>query len=151
VLSEHHPSMHEMAHEFEGPLEMALSSFTSLPFALALLGVITAYYFYLVNLRVPQWFSEKFAFLKQILENKYYLDWFNEHVSAALARALGRVFWRIGDLKIIDGFIVNGSWRLVSKLSTWVRPAQTGYLYHYALVMIVGVFFLMTWFVWLKP
>jgi NADH-quinone oxidoreductase subunit L len=151
VLSEHHVSMHEMAQEFEGPFDMALAAFTSLPFALALLGVITAYYFYLVNPRVPEWFSEKLAFLKQILENKYYLDWFNEHVSAALARALGRVFWRIGDLKIIDGFIVNGSWRLVSKLSTWVRPAQTGYLYHYALVMIVGVFFLMTWFVWLKP
>ncbi len=151
VLSEHHESMHEMAHEFEGPLSMAFGAFTSLPFALALLGVITAYYFYLVNQRVPEWFSEKFAFLKQILEHKYYLDWFNEHVSAALARALGRLFWRVGDLKIIDGFIVNGSWRLVSKLSTWIRPAQTGYLYHYALVMIVGVFFLMTWFVWLKP
>jgi NADH-quinone oxidoreductase subunit L len=151
VLSEHHESMHEMAQEFEGPLSMALSAFTSLPFALALLGVITAYYFYLVNQRVPQWFSEKLAFLKQILEQKYYLDWFNEHVSAALARALGRIFWRIGDLKLIDGFLVNGSWHLVSKLSTWVRPAQTGYLYHYALVMIVGVFCFMTWFVWLKP
>jgi NADH-quinone oxidoreductase subunit L len=84
-----------------------------------------------------------------VMENKYYLDWFNENVLARGARALGTVFWQGGDRGVIEGGVVNASWKLVGAVSTWVRRAQTGYLYHYALMMIVGVFLFMTYFVWL--
>jgi NADH-quinone oxidoreductase subunit L len=66
------------------------------------------------------------------------------------ARALGTGLWKIGDRALIDGLVVNGSWKLVGKLSNWTRKLQTGYLYHYALVMILGIFLLMTYFVWLN-
>jgi NADH-quinone oxidoreductase subunit L len=85
-----------------------------------------------------------------LLENKYYLDWINENILARGARVLGGGLWKYGDQKLIDGVLVNGSWKLVGVVSNAVRRLQTGYLYHYALVMILGVFVLMTYFVWLK-
>jgi NADH-quinone oxidoreductase subunit L len=84
-----------------------------------------------------------------VLEQKYYMDWFNENVLAKGARGLGLGFWKVGDRAIIDGLLVNGSWKVVGLLSGWVRKFQSGFLYHYALVMILGVFVLMTYFVWL--
>jgi NADH-quinone oxidoreductase subunit L len=83
-----------------------------------------------------------------LLENKYYMDWFNENVLARGARVLGTGLWKGGDQTIIDGGLVNGSWKIVGFVSSIVRKAQTGYLYHYALVMILGLFVLMTYFVW---
>jgi NADH-quinone oxidoreductase subunit L len=85
-----------------------------------------------------------------LFENKYYLDWFNENVLARGARALGKGLWKGGDQAIIEGGVVNASWKLVGWVSSLTRQLQTGYLYHYALVMILGVFLLMTYFVWLK-
>jgi NADH-quinone oxidoreductase subunit L len=85
-----------------------------------------------------------------LFENKYYLDWINENILARGARALGAGLWKGGDQAIIEGGVVNASWKLVGCVSAWTRQLQSGYLYHYALVMILGVFLLMTWFVWLK-
>ena len=82
-----------------------------------------------------------------LLDNKYYLDWINENILARGARALGNGLWRIGDQAIIDGALVNGSWKFVGWISGTVRKLQTGFLYHYALVMILGIFVLMTYFV----
>ncbi|MFX7370455.1 hypothetical protein ABTI81_20300, partial [Acinetobacter baumannii] len=81
-------------------------------------------------------------------ENKYYLDWINENILAKGARALGVGLWKVGDQAIIDGGVVNGSWKLVGAISGVVRWVQSGFIFHYALVMILGVFALMTWFVW---
>ncbi|MPM57382.1 hypothetical protein SDC9_104204 [bioreactor metagenome] len=78
------------------------------------------------------------------------MDWVYENVFARGARAFGTFFWKVGDQAIIDGAVVNGSWKLMAKFGQWVRGLQTGYLYHYALVMILGVFALMTYFVWLN-
>jgi len=88
--------------------------------------------------------------LYELLENKYYLDWFNENVLARGARGLGTLFWKVGDQTLIDGAAVNGSWRVVGLISSVVRKFQTGYLYDYALSMVLGIFVLMTYFVWLK-
>ena len=88
--------------------------------------------------------------LYTLLENKYYMDWFNENVLARGARALGTGLWKGGDQAVIDGALVNGAWKLVAWLAGVTRRVQTGYLYHYALAMILGVFVLMTYFVWLK-
>jgi NADH-quinone oxidoreductase subunit L len=101
----------------------------------------------------PEWpvaIKRTFMPLFNLLENKYYMDWINENILARGARMLGSGLWKVGDQTIIDGFFVNGSWKLVGWLSDIVRKAQTGYLYHYALVMILGIFVLMTYFVWLK-
>ncbi len=83
-----------------------------------------------------------------LLENKYYMDWINENILAKFARGLGIVLWKAGDQAIIDGAVVNGSWKLMGWISSVVRRVQSGYIYHYAMAMILGVFVLMTWFVW---
>lgn len=74
-----------------------------------------------------------------VLENKYYFDWFNEHIIAAGARAIGRIFWKGGDQMLIDGAVVNGSARAVGWLSGVVRHVQSGLVSHYAFAMIIGL------------
>ncbi len=146
VDTERHATMAELAHAFHGPLQMALHSLTSLPLWLALGGVATAYYMYMVNQALPTAIKRIFMPVFTLLENKYYLDWINENVLARGARALGTGLWNVGDRQLIDGALVNGSWKFVAMISAIVRRIQTGYLYHYALVMILGVFALMTYF-----
>ena len=147
---ERHPAMEELAKEFHGPLQMALHGFTSAPFWLALSGVVVAWYMYMINPALPAAIKRKVEPLYTLLENKYYLDWLNENVLARGARALGAGLWKVGDQKIIDGVLVNGSWKLVGWVSSIVRRLQSGYIYHYAFGMIIGVFVLMTYFVWLN-
>jgi NADH-quinone oxidoreductase subunit L len=141
-----HPAMEELAQEFHGAAAMAMHAFSTLPFMLAL-GGVTAYVFYMLVPAVPAFFARTLAPLVTVMENKYYMDWINENIFAAGARLLGRGLWKIGDVTIIDGLFVNGSARLVGWIGSLVRLFQTGYIYHYALVMLVGVFALMTWFV----
>ncbi|WP_306563571.1 NADH-quinone oxidoreductase subunit L [Aquabacterium sp.] len=145
-----HPAMAELAHHFHGATAMALHGFQAAPFWLALAGVITAYVFYMVAPQIPATLAKVLRPLIVIGENKYYLDWFNEKVLAAGARLLGRIFWKVGDVAIIDGLIVNGSAKVVGLIGSLTRLFQTGYLYHYALVMILGVLAFMTWFVFLQ-
>ena len=83
----------------------------------------------------------------RVLENKYYMDWFNEHVLAAGARLLGTGLWKGGDVAVIDGAI-NGSARAMGGLAGVLRQFQTGHLYQYALVMLLGIFGLLTWQLW---
>lgn len=148
VNPEKHPAMEEMKNEFHGAVAMALHGLTSLPFWLALAGVVTAYVFYMVKPAIPAWIKSKFGFVYTLLENKYFFDWFNENVLAAGARLLGRGLWKGGDVGIIDGVLINGSARAVGAFASVVRVVQTGYLYWYALVMILGVILLMTWQLW---
>jgi len=150
VNAQKHPVMEELAHAFHGPLQMAMHAFSTMPFWLALAGVALSYYMYMVNPAVPAAIKRNMMPIFNILENKYYLDWINENILARGARALGSGLWKIGDQKLIDGLVVNGSWKLVGAIAGIARKAQTGYLYHYALVMILGIFVLLTYFVWLK-
>ena len=150
VNLERHPAMEELAKLFQGPLEMALHGLTAAPFWLALSGVVMAYYMYMVNPALPAAIKRAAQPIYTLLENKYYLDWFNENVLARGTRALGMGLWKGGDEKLIDGALVNGSWKLVSWTSGMVRRLQSGYIYHYAFGMIIGVFVLMTYFVWLN-
>jgi NADH-quinone oxidoreductase subunit L len=145
---EKHPEMEELAKEFHGALLMGEHAFMSLPFWLALAGVAIAYWFYIVNPAIPKAIGRVLAPVIRILENKYYFDWFNENVIAAAARLLGRGLWKGGDQGIIDGLVVNGSARTVGVVAGVVRLVQTGHLYWYALVMILGVFGLLTWQLW---
>jgi NADH-quinone oxidoreductase subunit L len=147
---ERHPAMQELAALFHGPVQMATHGLTAPPFWLALSGVVLAYYMYMVNPALPAAIKRNFNPVFQLLENKYYLDWFNENVLARGMRGLGTVLWKVGDQKLIDGVLVNGSWKLVGWISGMVRRLQSGYIYHYAFGMIIGVFVLMTYFVWLN-
>nr|MDP2191573.1 NADH-quinone oxidoreductase subunit L [Rhodoferax sp.] len=151
VNAETHAAMVELAKAFQGPVQMAWHALTTLPFWLALAGVACAYYLYVVNPALPAAIKARVQPLYTLLENKYYLDWFNENVLARGARALGTGLWKGGDEFLIDGAVVNGSWKVVGWVSGVVRRVQTGYLYHYAFGMILGVFVLMTYFVWIKP
>ena len=150
VNLERHPAMVELAEMFHGPVQMALHGLTAAPFWLALSGVALSYYMYMVNPALPTSIKRKLHPLYALLENKYYLDWFNENVLARGVRGLGTVLWKVGDQKLIDGTLVNGSWKVVAWISGVVRRLQSGYIYHYAFGMIIGVFVLMTYFVWLN-
>ena len=149
VNSAAHPAMAKFAEMFHGPLAMASHALSTAPLYLAAAGAISAWYMYLVNPAVPAAIGRALKPLVTILENKYYLDWINENILARGARALGVAFWKGGDRGIIEGGIVNASWKLVGAVSSVVRRVQTGYLYHYAFVMLVGVLLFMTYFVWL--
>jgi len=143
-----HPAMAELAEMFHGAGAMALHGLQTLPFWLALGGVVTAWFFYMKRPDIPAAIQARFGFLHRLLDNKYYMDAINEKLLAPAARGLGRGLWRGGDMAVIDGAI-DGSARLVGWIAQVTRLFQSGYIYHYALVMIVGVFALMTWFVWL--
>ena len=143
-----HPAMQELGKLFHGPVQMATHALTTAPFWLAVAGVACSYYMYMVNPALPAAIKARVQPVYTLLENKYYLDWFNENVLARGARALGTGLWKGGNQAIIDGALVNGSWKLVGLVSAVVRHFQSGYLYHYALTMILGVFVLMTYFVW---
>jgi NADH-quinone oxidoreductase subunit L len=143
-----HPAMAELAEIFHGPVAMAVHGLQTAPFWLAVAGVALSYYMYMVNPALPAGIKARVQPLYRLLENKYYLDWINENILARGARALGTGLWKVGDQTIIDGGIVNGSWKLVGAVSGVVRWLQSGFVFHYALVMILGVFALMTWFVW---
>jgi NADH-quinone oxidoreductase subunit L len=150
INADKHPVMHELAHGYHGAVAMAIHALSTAPFWLALAGVVSAYYMYMVNPAVPAAIKRAFQPIYTLLENKYYLDWINENILARGAHLLGTGLWKGGDQGIIEGGIVNASWKLVGWFSVASRQLQSGYLYHYALMMILGVFLLMTWFVWLK-
>ncbi len=143
-----HPAMAELGEAFHGALAMALHGLSTLPFWLALAGVVVAWWFYLKQPAIPAAIRRRFAPVYRLLEQKYYMDWINEHVFAAAARSFGRGLWKIGDEGLIDGVAINGSARAIGGFAALMRQLQTGYLYWYALTMTLGVFALMTWQLW---
>jgi len=124
------------------------SAFAALPFWFAMLGVFTAWVFFLKNPALADAAERRFKWLHSILENKYGFDWFNEHVIVAGAKLLGGGLWRFGDQLVIDDGLVNGSARTVGWLGSVMRYAQSGYLYHYAFAMILGLASFLMWLLW---
>ena len=148
VLPEH-DTLAVVKEHFHGPISFALHAVQTIPFWLAMAGVATAYVFYMVSPSIPESLDKKFGFLRRILDNKYGFDDFNQAVFAGGSVALGRSLWKVGDQAIIDGALVNGSAKSVGLFSNLARGAQTGYLYHYAFAMIIGLLALMTVFLFL--
>ncbi len=142
-----HPAMATLAEHFHGAETMALHALSTLPFWLAVGGVATAYFLYMVRRDLPQRIREKAGILYTILERKYGFDDFNDWFFAGGARLLGSRLWRWGDVAVIDGWLVNGSARMIGRLAAVVRHLQSGYVYHYAFAMIIGVALMVTWFV----
>jgi NADH-quinone oxidoreductase subunit L len=145
VLDKHN-TMKIMVEEFHSAGAMAMHGVQQLPFWLALAGVVCAWVFYLKKPAIPAWFKKTFSPLYVLLDNKYYFDKFNDWFFANGARKLGSALWRFGDVTLIDGLMVNGSAKLIGWFSGESRKVQTGYIYHYAFVMIIAV----AGFLWLK-
>jgi NADH-quinone oxidoreductase subunit L len=143
-----HGAMADLASHFHGATAMALHAFTTLPFWLAVAGVAMAWWFYLKQPAIPAALARTFSPVLRLLENKYYMDWINENLLAPAARGVGRGLWKGGDQGLIDGVVINGSAAAVNGFARVVRLLQTGHLYWYALVMLLGLFGLLTWRIW---
>jgi NADH-quinone oxidoreductase subunit L len=146
VVLPEHAVLWELKNEWHGVAAFVQHGVMSLPFWLAIAGVAAAWYCYLVNPALPERLRRLAGPLYTLLDNKYYFDRFNETVFAGGARKLGQLLARFGDRAIIDGFFVNGTARAVGWASSVLRHVQSGYVYHYAFTMIVGVFALLAWF-----
>jgi NADH-quinone oxidoreductase subunit L len=147
VLPYHDPNIY-LAEHFPGVLGSILHAPFTLPFWLAIAGIVAAWLMYERYPHVPKWFQEKFSLVYYVMINKYGFDAFNQWFFVDGARKLGSVLWHTGDITIIDNGIVNGSANSVGYLSRILRHWQSGYLYHYAFAMIVGLLALLTWLVW---
>jgi NADH-quinone oxidoreductase subunit L len=142
-----HPAMKELATHFEGAAAMALHGILGPPFFLLLAGAVLAWFLYLKRPDLPDALARRFGGLYRLLENKYYLDRVNDVLFAGGARLLGRGLWRGGDVGLIDGLAVNGAAKVVGWVAAVSRMLQSGYIYHYAFGMIIGVLVLVTLFV----
>ncbi len=145
-VSAAHNVLGEVQHEYHGVGPLIAHGLQSLPFLLAVAGIGLAWLLYV---RYPEWPAEvraRVKFVYTLLLNKYYADEFNEFVFARGARRLGGLLWRIGDVRLIDGLAVNGSARVIGWIAATIRHMQSGYVYHYAFAMILGLFLLITFF-----
>jgi NADH-quinone oxidoreductase subunit L len=147
VVLEPHDVLGHMRAEFESIPHTILHGLSSAPFWLAVIGITAAWYFYLRRPDLPEKFARNMGALRVALENKYGFDDFNDWFFAGGARRVGSGLWHKGDVSVIDGFFVNGTGWLVRRAAALIRHFQSGYIYHYAFAMIIGVFLLLTWFV----
>ncbi len=134
-----HNVLGHLKEEYHGALYMIWHGIMAPPFWLMLAGIGTAWYLYMVKTELPGKIKSSFGLIYDIFDNKYGFDAFNEKVIAGGTRGLGHVFSKFGDIMLIDGIIVNGSAKSVAWFSSVIRHVQTGYLYHYAFAMILGL------------
>ncbi len=131
---------------FKGVFNMAFESFLSLPFLLILLGIGSTWYLYIKQPELPEKISDKFSFIYKILINNYYFDKFNQIVFVKSAQKIGNVLWKIGDVNIIDGLLVNGSAKSIRAFANYLSGKQLGFVYFYVMSMLIGM---LVFFVWL--
>ncbi len=146
VLAEH-PAMATIAKTWGGWLAYGLHAFVTVPFWLMIAGAVVAWYCYLINPKVPAAIQSKLKFINGILENKYFFDWFYEQVIARGSRVLGQGLWQRADRGLIDGLLVNGSAKVVGAIAAVTRRLQTGFIYHYAFAMIIGLMAAITYII----
>ncbi len=138
----------QVGSKFHGPAAFVEHAIESRELYLMLAGVAVAWFLYIRRPDLPDRLATRFAWLYRLLSNKYYFDWFNENVVASGVRSFGTRLWKRGDETVIDGWLVNGSARAVAALAGRLRRVQTGYLYHYAFAMIIGLSLLLGWLLW---
>jgi NADH-quinone oxidoreductase subunit L len=143
ILPEH-GAIASLEAEFTGVIGMMMHAFVTLPFWLSLAGIFTAWFLYSYRTELPQKIKKLSGPIYTLLDRKYYIDELYSWVFAKGSRSLGTVLWKVGDVKIIDGFFVNGTARVVALVASVARRFQSGYIYHYAFTMIVGIFILMS-------
>ena len=133
----------ELGHEFEGSLGMALKGFAQLPFGLVALAFVITTYIYLFNPAMAGKIKSALKPLWTVLDRKYWVDNVYFAVFARGGVMLGRLFWKAGDTAVIDDTMVNGSVSVIHRIAATVRRLQSGYLYHYAFAMILGLILLL--------
>lgn len=146
VNPEHDP-LAEIGANYHGVLGFVLHGMMQPPFWLAMSGVVVAWYLYLRRPDIPKRIADSVSVVYRILLDKYGFDRFNDWFFAGGARGAGKMLWKVGDVAVIDGFFVNGSAKFVGWWSQIVRQLQSGYLYHYAFAMILGLLALLAVFV----
>jgi NADH-quinone oxidoreductase subunit L len=146
VLPQHDVLGH-IKEEFHGPAMFVLHAFQGVPVYLAASGVLAAWYLYIKRPDLPGQIAARVSALYKLLANKFYFDEIYQAVFARGSRGLGTALWRVGDVALIDGGMVNGSARVVGWLAGLLRHLQSGYLYHYAFAMIIGLSALLAWYV----
>lgn len=145
VLSQHNV-LHHLGQEFHGATEMALHAGKTLTFWLSLGGILTAFLF---TARFPSWsacLTQRFSWVYKLLLNKYGFDQINDWLFVRGTKRLGSIFYDLGDRRVIDGYFVNGSGYFVKWFAGVSRRMQTGFLYHYAFVMVLGLLFGLVWY-----
>jgi len=150
-VSPEHTGLAHVTEHYHGPVNFVLHAFGGPAIYLAIAGVGTAWYVYMKRPELADTIRHRFTALYALLVNKYYADDFNEAVFAGGARGVGQLLWKIGDVLIIDGLLVNGSAKVVGWTASVVRKIQTGHLYTYAFSMIIGLLFILSWFVFISP
>ncbi|MBS0457602.1 MAG: NADH-quinone oxidoreductase subunit L [Proteobacteria bacterium] len=139
VNAAQHPAMATLGEEFHGALQMALHGFMGAPFWIMLAGFAVATYIYLLHPVLAPKLKKTFAVPAKILEEKYGFDIFWARGVAGTGARIGRMFWRAGDGAVIDGVLIDGTTRLIDASAGVLRRLQSGYLYHYAFAMILGL------------
>ena len=129
-------SYHFLTHSLSGPVVY-----------IAIFGILAAYILYCIKTDLPEKLAVIFKPFYHVLIKKYYFDYFYENVFARLFNQLGKSLWTIGDIKFIDNFIVNGTAERVGQFSNKVRQLQSGYIYHYALMMVLGLSVFLAWII----
>ncbi len=147
AIAAQHGGLATMREEWHGAVPFIEHGLLGLPFWLAAAGIATAWLLYIKRPDLPAKIQARTGALYALLINNYYIDRFNDWLLAGGFRRIGALFSNVGDRSIIDGFFVNGSARLVGATSALLRKVQSGYVYHYAFTMIIGVFALLTWWV----
>ncbi len=145
-VAKDHDVVAKIGEHYHGPLSFVLHGFKTPALYLAFAGAISAWFIYLKNPSIADWFAKKFGFVHRLLENKYGFDDFNQKVFAGGSIALAGKLWSIGDVKLIDGVMVNGTANKIGFFSSLARGKLTGYLYNYAFVMIAGLLAMLTIF-----
>jgi len=145
-----HSGLREMAEEFHGVLPMMAHAVKTVPFWLTVAGIAAAWYLYILKPELPAKLRQKAGVLVTVLEEKYGFDRFYDWFFAGGARKFGSGLWRFGDVTVIDGLMVNGSARLIGWFAGVVRLVQSGFIYHYAFFMIIGVSMLLTYFIFFR-
>ncbi len=146
VLPQHNV-LAELAHEVVSPFSSAIHALTSLTFWLTVAGAFIAWICYIALPVIPRMLARYFAIIYNILLNKYGFDRFNEIFIINSSKALGALFYKVGDQKLIDGLVVNGSGKLVRWFSNKGRAVQSGYLYHYVTIMVLALFGFLYWLI----
>jgi NADH-quinone oxidoreductase subunit L len=143
-VGENHHAMKELGEAFHGWVAMGIHSLQTPVLWLAIAGVVLSWFFYMKRPDIPAAIQQRFSGLYRLLDNKYYMDAFNQAVFARGARLLGTGLWKGGDQSVIDGLFVNGSARVVGWFAAASRYLQSGYIYHYAFAMILGMLILLS-------
>ncbi|MEO8487938.1 MAG: NADH-quinone oxidoreductase subunit L, partial [Betaproteobacteria bacterium] len=147
VVRPEHAVLAELGRDWRGVGAFVVHGLTAAPFWLALAGIAAAWYCTLVNPALPARLKRLAGPVYTLLDNKYYFDRFNDWFLAGGARRTGAILYEIGDRAVIDGILVNGTAKVIGMAAGLMRHLQSGYVYHYAFTMIVGVFALLTWWV----